>query len=602
MLTPRSGFAGYTYVYYEADPENGYNDPSVFGYGFYDHVKSCTVVKPGKEPLLRVIPDKIVFEGTNVVAGASIESSFRLFNLGRNDTDITCECDNDCLVADYRTKMEGMSSVNIPLYFSPAEKGYIQSDMILKASNGSKAKVEVTAYVGEAPDYSSIVSGGDISFANDGDFPFIIKQEKVGEEEITVAASGNYASDGISSLYAYMNVPKGKKGVLSWKGMCTSAYSMGCVISIDGKELVNNVYSHFQGWYEDDISNSIALDEGRHTLTMSYYQFASKRLDTAPYTMKLYLYDLNLSLSDPANNSAILKTESLEFGNNYYSHLPAHNMMTVDILNTGLDTLYVDSAEGNSNFQAGETGEGVGYGEILSIPVTFTADQAGEYDCDMLIKTSAGDFIVKCIASASEIPYDYYSIVTEGNVGFNTDERYPFLVEDGTAFSSTSYGNIINGVCDGRVTDSWLEIILDIPEDNTGTLSWDALTSCADPFSFMEELLYTDYTLITIDGKDVAKFAGAVNSGSSCLPASSLEFGEGRHTVRFNYHKMDCDPAYDDLFKIWNVKANIDKLSVDAISGEGAVKNVMFDLFGNKAPKNPAPGLYIKDGKKIIIK
>lgn len=583
-LTPRCGFGGYTYMLY---------DNGASSYGFSRHIRSCNITKITDAPELAISTQTLQVEGLNVVAGAEITRSLKLYNKGFNATSITFTSTSDEVLVDFDTHMEGLSGQYVNVFFMPSHAGEYSADLTFTADNGSTVTTTLVANVAPAPDFSAVVKEGDISFAYDGDFPFVINSDLTG---FPVAVDGVTTTDGTSELYAYVTVPEGQTGLFSWKGQCTATYSMGGLIMVDDQTLLDNKYSYMQTWEQEDISNTIVLGSGRHSILFGYSNYATWQLDYAPFPMNLYVYDLSFTTEPLTEYAAMQKGNSLDFGDHYVSTLAVIDSQMVELVNLGTSPLSVTGFSADGAFCGVVDGATAQYGEVLQVPLTFTSAQAGSYEGDVIVLTTAGNFTFHCQASAQDIPVDYSSIVSEGKVGFNTSFTYPFLVEGNVAKSSTA------GI-DVRPTDSWIEVLFDVLEGQTATLSWTGLTSCVTPWEFMGQLISSDYTTITIDGLIEQQYAGVgVDSSSSTFAEEDLTFAEGRHVIRFNYHKVDSYPEGDDCFYLSDVKLTV-------TGGENGISqiahpqaNALYDLSGRRLQQAPAQGLYIQHGQKVIIK
>lgn len=537
LLTSRTGYG--TYVYTS-------NQWGTSGYGFLDFYKNSSISLIEDDAQLVVGTPNLHIEGINVVPGAELMRSVVIANKGKNATTIKLTCESDEVDVDYDMVLDGLGKQTAYVYFTPTVAGDFSTVLTFTADNGSVATINLTASVNEAPDFSPIVKNGDISFAVDGDTPFILSNDVT---DFPVAVSTNNTTDGSSILNAYVTVPEGQTGVFSWKGLCNASYSIGGRIDVDGMSLLDNVYSYMQTWEQDDITNTVVLGEGRHTITFSYINYASWRVGSAPFTMHMYVYDLDFQTVDISEHSAINKTETLDMGRHYLDIVGVNDKMNVQLVNCGTAPLSVTAISTDGAFGGIVDGAEAQHGEFLNVPFTFIANEVGEYEGDIIISTTAGDFTVHCTASAEAIPYDYQSIVKEGVVGFNTGFEHPFLLDGDKAYSSTAYSEI-----GANALDSWIEILFDVPAGETAELSWTGHNSSGDYYYFMNEVILLDGTILEIDGERICDYAGEMNASSNTIDSELTKFSEGRHVVRFTYHKVDSYPAGQDCFTLSDVK------------------------------------------------
>lgn len=551
LFTSRTGYGAYVYQVSEW---------GVSGCGFLNYMKSSQIGLICETPELVASTASIRIEGINVVPGAELSRTFTVANKGSEPTTIDVTCDRDEVVVDFDSRLDGLAQQTITVYFLPEEAGFFETDIYVTADNGSAVSVTLQAEVNEAPDYSSIVRGGDLTFANDGNTPFALTSDITG---FPVAVSTNDKTDGISILNVYANVPQGQTGVLLWKGLCHAAYSMGAIITIDGMPLLNNVYSYMQTWEEEDLANAVVIGEGHHTLRFEYDNYASWRAEYAPFAMHMYVYDLELRLAETSANAAVLKSETLDLGPHFVDCMAVTDCQYVELINAGTAPLSVTSISTDGAFSGIVDGQQAAYGQVLRVPVVFTATEVGEYSGQIVISTTAGDFTLSCQASAEAIPFDYHPIVEAGNISFNTGREYPFAIEGDRAYSSTAYLPTPVGI------DSWIELTFDVPAGETADLSWKARNSSQDFMYFMNDVIFTDGTIVEVDGVEVGRFAGAdVDLSSDTFDSQYTTFGEGLHTLRFTYHKVDSQPAGDDCFTLWGVSLSVSgqEVSLDAVS------------------------------------
>lgn len=567
LFTSRTGYGAYVYQV---------SQWGVSGCGFLNYMKSGQIGLIREAAELVSSADNILIEGINVVPGAELTRTFTLANKGTDMTSVNVSCDCDLLYIDFETRIDGLSKQPVTLTFLPQQAGQVDADIIFTASNGSSVTVHLQALVNEAPDYSAIVLGGDLSFANDGDSPFIINSDITG---FPVAASTNDKTDGRSILNVYATVPAGQTGVLLWKGLSHVAYSMGTIINVDGNDLVNNVYTYMQTWEEVDLANAIVLSEGRHTVTFEYDNYASWRAEYAPFDMQMYIYDLELRTAPTAANAAVLKTTGIDMGRHYVDCLAVTDCQYAELINAGTDPLRVTAISQDGAFGGIVDGAEAAYGEPLLVPITFTADAAGQYAGQITISTTAGDFVVNCQASAEQIPVDYHPIVLGGNISFNTSMEHPFSIENDRAFSSTAYQSTLT-----EAIDSWIELCFEVPAGKEYDLEWQAKNSSQDFMIFMENVIFTDGTIFEVDGVEVGRYAGNyVDLSSDTFDSQYTHFGEGRHTLRFTYHKADSQPAGEDRFTIWDVRLiGGEEISLNIV-GQEAQRQTIYNLQGQHA-------------------
>ena len=568
-LTPRTGYGAY-----------GFWDWDGSSAGFINFFKTATWMEMGDEPRLIIAPETMEIKGQNVTVGSTIIRDFQLSNIGLNKTDYTCTVSGKDIQIYASDHISGKSTANYQVRFTPTKAGTMNGYVEFTATNGSKARMDITAEVAEAPDFSKIVKNGDLTFCFDEDEPFIIDEEITG---FPVAVSTNETADiGTSTLHCIADVPQGKVGVLSWKGLSTSMQPNGALIYVNGEELFNGIYGHSGVLGKDDISNTIVLPEGDNlvtfinTISMNWYNYG---MSEEPF--RTYVYDFDFQLQDIVDNAAQLKNNSVEMGRHYVDRYAITDTATVTLFNLGNKPLKVTGFKADGTFSGIVDNVEAEFATELPVKLLFTADKAGEYEGNVVIETTAGEFTVNCKASAENIIYDYSPVVTEGEFSFNTSMLHPFNIDGNTATSSIAYAE---DTYNEGVMTSWLEAQFIVPEGKTGTLSWDGNNSSADYFNFMDMKQHNDGTIITIDGTIVQDYAGEMDASSTTFNEADLTFNPGLHKINFLYRKVYPDPEGLDRFRLRDLTLKLTDVSgINSVSeGKTIVNKEIFSASGEK--------------------
>lgn len=454
------------------------------------------------------------------------------------------------------------------------------------------------------PDYSQIVTHGEFTFALDetGDKAFEITSDLTG---FPVALSSKEQNT-YTTLNATFTVPEGQVGVLSWKGINFGAQPNGFNVWLDGeRKLFNDCYhpDHIDtttDWNADVVAG---IPAGTHTVCISYLL---QRASSCGYKGEQYgyFYGLSLQCQDVQADAAMLLDPKAELGSLYCDRFGARGNAQVRLLNLGSNPLRLAAATSEGYFAATDSEAEAATFETLNVNLAFAGAPEGQYNTTLPLATTAGEITVDCSAEVMPLPYDYSSIVTEGEFSFDTSEPYPFEVADEEAFSS----NYVLGDTPGQgagMSHSWLEVAFEVPEGKTGTLEWTGLNDSARLTEYLGSKVLSDGTIVTIDGEKAAEFAGFCDASSSKIDAEQLTFGEGRHYVRFSYQKKSMEPSGDDRFTLSELC-----LRLQTPVGVNGLKTTTshpeyYDLMGRKH-NAPSHGIYVCrqiDGlKKIIIK
>ena len=567
-LTPRSGFG--VWVFDKADS-------SVKGCINYYQGGTISMEKMPDGAKLVFLPSSVHFEGANVTVGATLKQSVKLVNKGLQDANYTGSTVGDGLqLAAYRS-IDAGTVQDIYVQLVPKTAGDFSGKAEVKASNGSTATLQVTAKVGEAPDFSQIVKEGDITFSIGSDFPFVVTDTITG---FPVAVSTNKGSASTSTLYANFTVPEGKVGVFSWKGLKKGSYGNGFNIQKNEEFIFDDTYSHgFDGGnFTDDLGNTLALPAGYYVI-----QFQNSTYNdwngTADVSYRAYLYDMSLRLFDQSEHVAMLKDEVLDFGSHYLDRLSVRDTLNATLINLGTAPLKLTGVESNGSFTGLTTDAEAAFGEELPVQVAFESAELGKQTGAVVLNTNAGALTVQCVSTNENIPVDYHPIVSAGDFSFNTSSNYPFAVADGKAYNSTAKMSDTS-----KDLNSFLDASFEVPEGKAGVLAWTGHNSSLDFFTFMDISTLSTGTRITLDGKTMKEFAGEdVDCSSTQFAPEDLTFGAGRHTVRFFYLKKDSQPSFDDRVDISNLSITYtDAVEGITATGREAIAEEYYPLDGRR--------------------
>ena len=563
-LTPRTGYGCYGFSV------NGNQQR-----GFLNFYKSATFMKRPDEAKLLVGTEQVNLSGSTVTVGATLQTVVKLSNIGLSETHFSCSYDGSQTEVLYGSEyLKPGETADITVNMYPTTAGLFQNQLTFTADNGSTAVVNITAEVGEAPNFSSIVKGGDIAFSFNNDLPFVLTNDITG---FPVAVSTNeMESSGNSSIMANVRVPEGKIGMLSWKGMTESLHpNGGTVIYLDGTPYFDNVYDYYnEGFKQVPIDGVMILNAGAHEIKFSnLINMNSYLYGWTENPFRTYIYDLNFEITDLAEHSAIALDKAVDFGKHYVDKLSTINAATVSLLNVGNEPLRVTAISTDGPFSGIVTDMAAPHAEKCDVVLTFETNQPGNYNGQVVISTNAGDFTIDCAATVEVLPYDYTPIVTGGEFSFDTDITYPFKQEGDYAYSSTAKMQTTNG----KIV-SWLQADFIVPEEKVGVLSWTGVNSSANWLVFLGDKTFNDGTRIKIDDTIVREFCGEDPASSTEFESQELIFTPGRHKVRFEYEKILSTPEREDMFKLSNLKLIIDTSKIEAVDAEDS-SVVTTDIF-----------------------
>lgn len=545
-------------------------------YGVQEAFKKMHIQKPTSGSKLVTMSEDVNLG--KAFPNKEISSTFSLVNLGNDATDFAAETESEdnatFTLNPFAGTVAGQGIQTIKVTFSGSKAGEYEGVSTFNWEGGDDAEPFMVSYTGtvlDYPDYSEAVSNGDLEITTDIDYPFYM--DKLDDGTPIAVSNTQGTGNSSSKLYVKFTVPEGKLGKFSWKGVSTNQalwyYNAGGVFVDDEK------FSAFTA--TADISDMVELAPGEHTVRFQYDSYYY----TGVQANNLYVYDLDLELSDLPADAAVMKTPSIDLGQFICDKdAPATGSATISILNKGANMLTVKSAtiDGtvftiDQNFGSAPTMQ------TVDITLNMEAPKAGEYNHTATLVTSAGTFSVPVKALVRDMP-DFQSIVKEGTFTFTTTPEHPWLVENGVAYNSTAK------VKDTQVTTASFKASFTVPEGKLGILSWDGEMNSLAPADPENNWMTNDYGRIefqhpmTSGQKDVA---GGVRSASSdstyandAFWADYLYCVPGSHYLQFSYIQIG-DSIYggEDKMTIKNLSLRL--IDYDDHQAELQTKSVKFD-------------------------
>ena len=534
------------------------------GKAFVDFYQSSSILKAPEEPELKTNAETITFKRQFVAAGMPVIEQFNLMNAGAMDCTFTVSTSSPLLkVSPEKNSLEGCSSVPITVTFSPEEPGIFYGKITIKGA-GKTIEVSVNTEVRETPDYTRIVKSGSnkIEFERSPVYPFVLSDEN----GITVAESiNNGEGNGTESWFkCIVDVPDGQSGLFSWKAVQEDRQPNTLAILLDNELVKDEMYRpNTQPYY---MSGAIALTKGRHeivfdnVITMDWSVYGDNQ--------RSYVWDLNFNLMEAKEDNVAIMDENLDFGETYFDKLSVCMESEITVFNTGKNPLRILSIKSDGNFNGTVPDISAPAGGEIKIPLFWTTYKVGDDNGYVIIHTTGGDLKVNCHGRAISLPYDYSSIVSEGELSFNTGREWPFKPNEkgAYAYNTTSMADI-NGI-----TYSWLEVQFDVPEGKIGHLSWDAKNESENIFNFMDTPSLISGSIFTIDNGNERMVGGLETlwSSSDLYSPIDLSFRPGRHTVKFDYKKTSNEENYifgKDMLQLFDIALRLN----DSSEGEGVL-------------------------------
>lgn len=444
-----------------------YIEAAGMAYGFQTMYRNFYASLPGDEPKLIAFNNSFEFGQTYPNTPAT--KTVTVFNVSGVDADyaVNVESDGNAFSATPEAGViDAKSCLEYTLTFNTPEVGEYEglASVMYEGVAEDPQPIDVLMF-GEVipfPDYSEIVKGGEFQFTTNIEYPFEMTEVE-GQRVARSTINGQYGS---SQLTVTFSVPEDNIGTLSWKGVTTNnsywyCNAGGVFVDDMGTPVISETGTA-------DISRSIELGPGEHTVRFQYdgYQY------TGDEANGLYVYDLELVNTPAEALSVVIETPDIDFGNFLIrdDNGVAGNAVIV-IRNKGTEPLSIASAESdNEAFLIDALPDtSAGLLETISLPITFTAKEAGEYEGVITIWTSAGTVTANVKAFARRMA-DFSALVTEGLeyvTSFDTNETAPFEMDGETAYNANS------GEADTTPTQAWVQINFTVPAGKAAIISWD---------------------------------------------------------------------------------------------------------------------------------
>lgn len=499
-----------------------------------------------KEEGLRFNIDSRKADIQNTFPNLPVSSSFRIYNTGDEASDYVIASSSPLFTISNPTGiLEPGKFVDINVNFLTSEPGDYLTTITI-TNEEEDIYVDMKAKCAQFPDYSQIVSEGDMVFSTDAHFPWVISNE-YGPEP--VALNSNTGQERTNSpLYADIEVRAKHAGILTWEGYCDPFHPQrdAFTVSVDGE---GHYVSPDGG---GKTNSSIRIAPGKHRIEFEYVKGPIVKGTFA--TGKDYAWVKNISLTEEE-----LEQNAYRVSDNRVSFQPktivkngANDVMDIYIMNDGWDKFEITgSSSDNTAFYAEIPSDKFSTFDIATVKIKFHTFEAGKYTGNVTLHTTAGDIVIKCNAEAVAVP-DFSPIVAEGDFDFDTTIAYPFMVEGNKAFNSTSKKK------DRKQTNSMLKADFEIPEGYYGELSWIARVSCSG--SEGDEI--KDYASILIDGEETTQnYYGESKATQYDFAPASVNFYPGNHFICFSYTQAG-DGKYegDDRIEVSSLMLNVKKM------------------------------------------
>lgn len=533
--------------------------------GAHKVFKSGVFHIPGDEPWLLSFPE--VMDYGKVSQFDHVSTTAKIVNMSNAECEFVVDLTGEGTTVTPDSGVIpalGTQEMTVAMSFDKTGR---QEATVEVVNDGESIFLRASADVVANPDYSSIVKGGEMLLVTSAGHPFNMTTYSGHQAAQSTNAMTN---DDNSYLIARVIVPEGKIAKFSWGGAANSSvYYAGMPrVLVDGEEW--GWKDEGQPFYWDgnmsflqgigiDISGDVLLASGDHEIKFNYYSYSERY---GQDTDKMWVWDLDMTLQDAEEYNASLKDSEANAGYFIYEGNPVESEVRVRITNLGTKELTLTGSVDSEHFSVQPSAATAAILKDLDVTVAFKADAVAEYDEEVTVCTSAGDFTIPCKAMIREMP-DYSQIVKEGDFTFSASAQYPFVIVDGKAQNCTAK------VADETATESWFEADFTVPSGFLGHVSWKGWVSSKDSMSGLGQ--FVDY-----GGFDIWSEKGNGGSkmwdGEEDMSWDSVTFPEkmtvlpGTGYARFYYRQGgDGICAGEDRLQIWDLALTLEPLEANAL-------------------------------------
>lgn len=591
-------------------------------------------------PAVNLGNDVLVAGGTSTKTG-----SLTLKNYGANKLVVKkVASSNPEFTADISGLHETatMEEVSIPVTMESKTTGEKQTTFTIETSAGIYTAT-VTASVMAMPDFASLVTEGAeyiTGWEVNPDAPFIIKDGK--------AMNKNAGDNSVAETAWFkmnLNVPEGKLAYVSWDGHSygrpednvnyTQYYSSYVTLEMNHPGNSGNTSAY--GADLDVSSSTIEADEvwadflactpGSHYYKWGWYHNGD---GTVPEGDRLEISNIKIHVVDLKEKNVEVVNPDITFAPVYVGP-QRYSTATVTLRNTGADALTVGKISGDAPFYGIETTSSAQFNKTMDVTLWFYPGEAGDFDGDVTLETSAGEVKVKChgvAKNALDEGYIYLGDFEDAAYGWTTvdadkdgetwnlganlwGDRPEYCHSGSDCLASVSYSNYLGSV----TPDNWtLSPVITIPAEGAKLSYYVAAFS---PKRFEEHYsLYIqpyDEETFSIDqvklstpliSETMKEENGAVD-GWSRRDVDLDSYAGKKVVLCFRHH--DCTGQYILRLDDVNVMTNAAAAGVNNLTRNTAAGNVEYFTVDGRKANSLARGLNIvrsqnEDGTTTVRK
>ncbi|MBE6314497.1 MAG: choice-of-anchor D domain-containing protein [Bacteroidales bacterium] len=345
--------------------------------------------------------------------------TIQLYNEGKQPLKVISATSTDNFsITIPETEVALLEYLPVTVNFAAEESGTFEGDVTITTTAGD-ITIKNHAFVRDMPDFSKIVTEGEFMFETNADNPYLVHEDGYAYNSTSKVLD---TAPTTSRLKCSFTIPEGKLGILSWDAEFSgkSAYDAeynyigGETGTLEIQQNMNGytwmVYGSNGELHEESMGSEAMIaktdqwtDYSKYTKFTPgtwYVQFTYNQTGDNEYFGEdwLKVSNLKLVLQDFTENQAEVDVTELDFGSLYEGQKAKGNIKFTNTGSANLEFLGVE-CDGPITVTNLPTW-GIAFLNNTVLNVEFNPTTAGTYNNDLIIKTNAGDFTIKCTGEA----------------------------------------------------------------------------------------------------------------------------------------------------------------------------------------------------------
>lgn len=316
------------------------------------------------------------------------------------------------------TEVATLAKLPVDIVFSAECAGTFEESVVINTTAGDYT-VNCKAFVREMPDFYQLVEEGAdlITFTTNTEYPYIV-ENGIAYNSTAKVLDATYTE---SWMKAEFVIPDGKMGILSWDAELSAKSCYDENYNYMGGESGNvelmmpmNGYTWMEygsngGLYETSMSSEAMIAKSNEWSDYSVYTKFTPGNGSIKFIYKqggdndfmgedrLAVKNIKLVLIDFVENAAQVDKEEVTFDAVYVGK---KSKATITFTNMGSGQFEIYEIVATESFSGDAPTYGTSFNGKLNVTLYFNPTKAGMITEDLVIKTSAGDFTIKCSGEA----------------------------------------------------------------------------------------------------------------------------------------------------------------------------------------------------------